>query len=124
MGNPDYGGPSAAGIYSDAGRDLEIYGNYVRDSDFGIEVGSEHKRFNSSDVRVHGNIFESSGLAWLKLGYIGNVNNSVMNNNLVVGNSSIERGNVGANVVVKDNQNVAKRSQIVRLPAELMSVLN
>ncbi len=124
VGNPDYGGPSAAGIYSDAGRDLEIYGNYVRDSDFGIEVGSEHKRFNSSDVRVHGNIFESSGLAWLKLGYIGNVNNSVMNNNLVVGNSSIERGNVGANVVVKDNQNVAKRSQIVRLPAELMSVLN
>lgn len=123
VGNPDYDGPSSAGIYSDAGRDLNIYGNYVRNSDFGIEIGSEHARVNSSDVRVHGNIFESSGLAWLKLGYIGNVNNSTFNNNLVVGNSAVERGNVGSKVVVSGNHTTAKRNQIDRLPAELMSVL-
>lgn len=122
-GNPDYNGPSSAGIYSDAGRDLDIYGNYVRNSDFGIEVGSEHSRVNSSDVRVHGNIFESSGLSWLKLGYIGNVNNSSIYNNLVVGNSSIERGNVGANVVVKDNKTAGKRAQIDSLPSEILAVL-
>lgn len=123
VGNPDYNGPSSAGIYSDAGRDLEIYGNYVRNSDFGIELGSEHKGVNSTDVRVHGNIFESSGLSWLKLGYIGNVNNSSVYNNLVVGNNSIERGNVGANVVVKDNKSTGKRGQIDSLPSEIAAVL-
>ncbi len=85
--NGSYGDYSAGGIYSDGGANLKIYGNYIRNSDYGIEVASEHRGLNSTGIEVHGNIFENSNLSWLKLGYKGGVENSKVENNLVLKNN-------------------------------------
>ena len=124
--NPNYNSYSAAGIYSDGGRDLNIYGNYIRNSDFGIEIASEHAGIDSSNVRAHGNILERSAVAWVKLGYVGGVQNSVVNNNLVIGDSinKIEReGQIGADVYVRANDSTSDRNKVSKLPAEIMALL-
>lgn len=101
--------PSAAGIYSDGGRDLEIYGNYIRNSDFGIELASEHSELSSSRINVYDNIFENSHLAWLTLGNIGGVNSTNVTNNLIIGNSEVERGSGVRSVRVEGNPTAASR---------------
>lgn len=121
--NPSYGDYSAGGIYSDGGKNLEIYGNYVRGSDFGIEVGSEHYGLNSNGVNVHNNIFERSHTVWLKLGYKGGVENSTIKNNLVLKNgvSNIEReGPVKSSTKVQDNIGAKDRNNVTKMPSLMM----
>ena len=121
--NPSYGDYSAGGLYVDGGKDLEIYGNYVRNSDMGIEIGSEHRGLNSSGVNVHNNIFERSVLAWLKLGYKGGVDNSTIKDNLVVVNgvSNVEReGPVSPSTKVENNIGARDRSSITRIPTLML----
>lgn len=123
--NPSYNGYSAGGIYSDGGRDLEIYGNYVRNSDYGIEIASEHRDLSSSRVNVYNNIFESSHLSWLKLGYKGGVDHSEFRNNLVIGNrpDSVEiEGPVDKSTVRIDNNiNSGSRRDISKLPSLILN---
>lgn len=120
--NPEYDGYSAAAIYSDGGRNLDIYGNYVRNSDFGIEIGSEHRGLNSSHVQVHNNIIEKS-ITWLKLGYKGGVDNSTVRDNLVLNNSlsDVEReGPVSSSTVKVDgNIRASDRNHITKIPAKI-----
>lgn len=101
--------PSAAGIYSDGGRDLEIYGNYIRNSDFGIELASEHSSISSRNINVRDNIFEDSYLSWLTLGNVGGVSNSTLRNNLIIGNSKISRNGSASSVRIESNPIASNR---------------
>lgn len=126
-GNNSYSDYSAAGIYSDAAKSLNIYGNYVRNSDYGIEIGSEHGGINSSNMSVHDNILEKSHLNWLKLGYKGGVDNSTIENNLVLNNSlsDVEReGPVEKSVKVGGNIGAPDFTHVTRFPAAIADLLN
>jgi hypothetical protein len=117
--NPSYGEYSSAGIYSDAGSYLDIYGNYVRNSDFGVELGSEHGGLNSSHIQLHNNIIEKS-ITWLKLGYKGGVDNIAVKDNLVLNNdlADIERGGPqSSSVRIDGNIRAADRGHITRIPS-------
>lgn len=117
--NPSYGDYSSAGIYSDAGSYLNIYGNYVRNSDFGVELGSEHSGMNSSHIKLHNNILEKS-VSWLKLGYKGGVDNISVKDNLVLNNSlsDIERGGpASSSVQIDGNVRAADRRNVTRIPS-------
>lgn len=121
--NSDYSRAySAAGIYSDGARSLNIYGNYIRNSDFGIEIAGEN-RTDSDDVKVHGNIIENSYAAWLKLGYVASVHNSEIKQNLIIGQTAIERSKVGNRVFVSDNATVGTRNQINMMPSSITRLI-
>lgn len=123
--NPAYDGYSAAAIYSDGGSNLDIYGNYVRNSDFGVELGSEHRGLDSSQIQLHNNIIEKS-ITWLKLGYKGGVDKSAVKDNLVLNNSlaDIEReGPVASSVQLDGNIRAADRHHITRLPSIIAAKL-
>ncbi len=122
--NPSYNEYSAGGIYVDGGKNLDIYGNYVRSSDFGIEVGSEHRGLNASGINVHNNIFEKSNLNWLKLGYKGGVDNTRVKDNLILGNETgdIEReGPVAPSTRVENNISSRDRNHVSKIPALIAS---
>lgn len=86
--------PSAAGIYVDGAKQLEIRHNYVRGSDFGIEIASEHKGLAARQINVAGNIFENSKLAWLTRGgeanRPGGARETSVWNNTVIGNKRVQ----------------------------------
>ncbi len=68
-GNPAYGNDrSADGIYVDGGKDILIEHNTVTNCDIGIEIASEHRNQEVSDVIVRGNSVSQSFQAGIMMG--------------------------------------------------------
>ncbi len=67
--NPAYGGQqNAAGIYVDGGTRIVIERNRVYQSDFGIEIASEHAGRSTSYVTVRNNLLYHNHVAGLAMG--------------------------------------------------------
>lgn len=117
--------PSAAGIYVDGAKQLEIRHNYVRGSDFGIEIASEHKGLAARQINVTGNIFENSKLAWLTRGgeanRPGGARETSVWNNTVIGNKRVQtQENVDLQTFrIFGNQAYATAETIRELPTAL-----
>ncbi|MBS2010381.1 MAG: hypothetical protein JST01_25245 [Cyanobacteria bacterium SZAS TMP-1] len=94
VNNSEYGQFSAAAIYTDAAKDVAIRNNYIVASDFGIEVGSEHRGMSSTGVSVTGNVVENSNYVWLGRGgdikRPGGAEDSFARNNVAIGNTETE----------------------------------
>jgi len=68
-GNPAYGNDrSADGIYVDGGKDILIEHNTVTNCDIGIEITSEHRNCDASDVIVRDNSVSQSFQAGIMMG--------------------------------------------------------
>ena len=89
--NITYDSKCAGGIYVDGGKEIDIYDNYVRNCDIGIEVASEHKNKVTEKINVYNNTLAENN-AWggisfggydpKKTGYAKNctfINNTVYN---------------------------------------------
>lgn len=117
--------PSAAGIYVDGAKQLEIRHNYVRGSDFGIEIASEHRGLAARQINVSGNIFENSKLAWLTRGgeanRPGGARETSVWNNTVIGNKRVQtQENVDLQTFrIFGNQAYATAETIRELPTAL-----
>lgn len=59
---------TCAGIYVDGGKDIKIWGNQVRDCDYGIEVTSEWAGKYSENISVHNNLFIHNVKAGITIG--------------------------------------------------------
>lgn len=67
--NPAYGNKrSAAGIYCDGCTGVVIEGNKIYNSDYGVEIASEHKDHFSSKVTVRNNLIYGNALSGLTIG--------------------------------------------------------
>lgn len=67
--NPSYNEASAASIYVDGGREIIIQQNRIWQSDIGIEVASEHRYKEVTDVLINNNfIFDCTEIAGIALG--------------------------------------------------------
>jgi parallel beta-helix repeat protein len=68
-GNPAYGNDYAAdGIYVDGGKRIIIENNIVHNTDFGIELASEHKGKSTSYVTVRNNLVWNNNTAGITIG--------------------------------------------------------
>lgn len=80
--NPTYEGDACAdGIYVDGGYDIDIFNNYVSDSDIGIEVSTEHHKKITTGVDVYNNILiNNNRVGGITLGgYDSHENGSIEN---------------------------------------------
>lgn len=69
LNNPAYfGEQSAAGIYVDGGTRIVIERNHVYQSNFGIEIASEHDNQATSDITVRNNLIVHNHIAGLAMG--------------------------------------------------------
>lgn len=108
--NPAYRGDrSAAGIYVDGGSDIVIENNTVKNSNYGIELASEHQGKNTSRIQVRRNLVEGSHIAGISLGggstSNGGVNDSIIENNDFRNNSRPlwRQNNVGSDIIYRNN---------------------
>ena len=120
--NPAYKGDrSAAGIYIDGGSDIVIENNTVKNSNYGIELASEHAGKNSARIQVRRNIVEGSHLAGISLGggspSNGGVTDSIIENNDFKNNARPvwRQNNVSSNIIYRNNDGPVE--QAVNLPA-------
>lgn len=90
LSNPTYKARTAAGIYVDGGSDVTIRDNVITDSNYGIEIASEHRGMNTTRIKVYGNTIERSHLAGISMGggekTNGGVTDSSVENNLLIKN--------------------------------------
>ena len=128
--NDTYGRePSAAGIYIDGAKDITIRSNYIKNSDFGIEIASEHSKLNASEIRATGNIIENAELAWLTRGgeknRPGGARDSTVANNLIIGNGKVQtQENVDLKTFhVKDNDVFPTITQVTKMPAAIAQLI-
>lgn len=108
--NPSYGGDrSAAGIYVDGGSDIVIEDNLIQNSNYGIELASEHLGKNALRVQVRRNRVEGSHLAGISLGggssSNGGVSDSIIENNDFRNNKRPvwRQHHVGSDVIFRQN---------------------
>jgi len=98
-GNPAYGRTrSAGGIYVDGGTSIKISGNRVERANIGIELASEHRNRNTSDIEVANNVLRNNTLAGIILGGAdytnGGASNISIHNNQLIDNDT-DRTNTG-----------------------------
>jgi len=71
-GNPDYGNQYASdGIYVDGGTNIVIEQNIVHDTDFGIELASEHYGRTTSNVIARNNVIHDDNASGITIGGYG-----------------------------------------------------
>ncbi len=97
ISNPAYFGErSAAGIYVDGGTRIIIERNQVYQSNFGIEIASEHNGRAASHVTVRNNLIYHNQIAGLAMGGYdtqrGSTENCVIVNNTFFHNDSLQDG--------------------------------
>jgi len=90
--NNSYKERSAGGIYCDGCARVTIDGNTIRNSDYGIEIASEHRNTNSTGIIVRNNIIYNNYFSGLSVGGYDDqrggttdskfINNSFYNNGL------------------------------------------
>ncbi|MGD9679846.1 MAG: nitrous oxide reductase family maturation protein NosD [Candidatus Obscuribacterales bacterium] len=108
--NPSYGGDrSAAGIYVDGGSDIVIEDNLIQNSNYGIELASEHRGKNTARIQVRRNRVDGSHLAGISLGggssSNGGVSDSIIENNDLRNNKRPvwRQHHVGSDVILRHN---------------------
>lgn len=108
--NPSYGGDrSAAGIYVDGGSDIVIEDNLIQNSNYGIELASEHQGKSAARVQVRRNRVEGGHLAGISLGggssSNGGVSDSIIENNDLRNNKRPvwRQHHVGSDVILRHN---------------------
>lgn len=114
-GNPAYGNQySADGIYVDGGTRITIERNIVHNTDFAVEVASEHSTRTSSYVTVRNNLIYNNNAAGITIGgydsrrggtdHCNFVNNSLYNNDTKsTGAGEFQVQYYATNNVFKDN---------------------
>ena len=108
--NPTYKARSAAGIYVDGGSDIEIRDNDIFNSNYGIELASERRGWNTERIKVHGNRISGSHLAGITLGggeaRNGGVNATSVEKNDLRGNAKPiwRQNNVSDDVIIRNNK--------------------
>ncbi len=108
--NPTYRSRSAAGIYVDGGSDITIRENDIFNSNYGIELASERRGWNTERIRVQNNRISGSHLAGITLGGgspgNGGVSDSVVENNDLRGNAKPiwRQNNVKDDVYIRNNK--------------------
>lgn len=98
ISNPAYFGErAAAGIYVDGGTRIVIERNRVYQSNFGIEIASEHNGRSTDYVTVRNNLITHNHIAGLAMGGYdalrGSTENCVIVNNTFFHNDSLQDGN-------------------------------
>lgn len=123
--NPAYkGGRSAAGIYVDGGSDIIIEDNTVKNSNYGIELASEHQGKFTSRIQVRRNTVEGSHLAAISLGG-GSPSNGGVSDSIIEGNDFRNNSrpvwrqhNVAPDIVYRSNDGpVPVLAKTVELPS-------
>ena len=109
------------GIYTDGGKNLEIFNNFIFDSDIGIEVSTEHgppELYWVEGMNVHDNIIASC-MGWNGLsiggqsvsedfdlgGVMGKAKNSKFENNILYGNI--------VNINIQNTENNSIKNNII-----------
>lgn len=121
--------PAAAGIYIDGARDIDVRYNYIKGSDFGLEIASEHSGLNATKIHAYGNIVEDSYLSWLTRGgekaRPGGASHSSARDNITIGNNKVQtQQNVDKNTFpVSDNAGFDNLAGVNRLPAPLAEMM-
>lgn len=121
--------PAAAGIYIDGAKDIDVRYNYIKGSDFGLEIASEHGGLDATKIHAYGNIIENSHLAWLTRGgdkaRPGGAAHSSARDNITIGNSQVQtQENVDRKTFpVSDNPAFETISQVNKLPAPLAEMM-
>ncbi|MBP9092124.1 hypothetical protein KBI23_13940 [bacterium] len=122
------GNYSAAAIYSDGAKNISIKNNYIRNADFGIEIGGEHSGLASSNVAVSNNVIEASNYVWLGRGgdpqRPGGAKDSYARDNVIIGNAKIETQSNVRNFAVERNMVFAKITATTVLPKEIAALVN
>ncbi|HIA52191.1 MAG TPA: hypothetical protein EYN91_08920 [Candidatus Melainabacteria bacterium] len=122
--NPAYRGDrSGAGIYVDGGSDIIIENNTIKNSNYGIELASEHAGKYTTRIQVRRNVVEGSHLAGISLGggsaSNGGVSDSIIENNDFRNNSRPvwRQHHVSSDIVYRNNDGpIAQAIPPVELP--------
>lgn len=107
--NPTYGERSAAAIYVDGGKNVVIEDNNIQKSNYGIELASERRDWNTEGITVRRNTISGTELAGISLGggspRNGGVIDSIVENNDLRGNHNPiwQQHNV-RNVIIRNNR--------------------
>jgi hypothetical protein len=121
------GNLSAAAMYSDGAKNLSIRNNYIRNADFGIEIGGEHSGLASSNAAVSSNIVEASNYAWLGRGAApqrpGGAKDSYARDNVVIGNAKTETQSNVRNFAVENTISFARMSATKVLPTDIPALV-
>jgi len=121
------GNLSAAAIYSDGAKNLSIRNNYIRNADFGIEIGGEHAGLASSNVAVSSNVVEASNYVWLGRGGApqrpGGARDSYARDNVVIGNARTETQSNVRNFAVENTIAFARMSSTKVLPKDIAALV-
>jgi hypothetical protein len=96
-GNPDYGRQyESDGIYVDGGRNIVIEQNLVHNDDLGIELASEHKDHDTSEVIARNNVVYSGNSAGISIGgyanRVGGTDHCIVANNTLWNNDTKRTG--------------------------------
>jgi hypothetical protein len=96
-GNPDYGRQyESDGIYVDGGRNIVIEQNLVHNDDLGIELASEHKDHDTSEVIARNNVVYSGNSAGFSIGgyasRVGGTDHCIVANNTLWSNDTKRTG--------------------------------
>lgn len=105
--NPAYRGRmAAAGIYVDGGVNVVIERNRVWRANYGIELASEKRGWNTENITVRNNILSNNHMAGLSMGGStqanGGVIGSVIENNRFIDNAT-EKGGANSEIWLQSN---------------------
>ncbi|MCB8948683.1 MAG: right-handed parallel beta-helix repeat-containing protein [Ardenticatenaceae bacterium] len=128
LNNPAYGGEqSAAGIYVDGGTRITIEQNQVYQSNFGIEIASEHSGRATSEIIVRNNLLYHNHNAGLAMGGYdtnrGSTEACAILNNTFFENDSNQTGS-GELYVQFDTQNNVIKNNIFYANAQNLFMSN
>lgn len=117
FGNAAYGKEySAAGIYVDGGKDIEIKDNDIHHNDFGIELASEHADGSTSNVNVSFNHIYNNRASGITLGgydeYRGWTENCIITDNRFIENNSLHYGYGEINLAYDTRNNEVSNNYI------------
>lgn len=115
INNPAYfGEQSAAGIYVDGGTRIVIERNHVYQSNFGIEIASEHDNRATSDITVRNNLLVHNHIAGLAMGGYdtqrGRTENCAIVNNTFFENDANQTGSGELLIQFDTRDNIIKNN--------------
>lgn len=127
-GNPAYGNEySAAGIYVDGGKDINIEENLVYKNDIGIEATSEQQGQFAEHIRIHKNTVYENAYAGISIGGYdeerGGTKNSLISKNVLYRND-VQRMGGGQLMIQHDAQSNKIEKNILTASANRIFIAN